>query len=398
MSQNIDRAVIAALNIKKVILAIKLGDHTKEIEKVQTAINKWEKRYEELGDEIKKAKGMLEDLSRGTVTYLDVSKKNSQEIKKVTKNTEEMAKNTGEATKKQGEFNGVFKNSGMTLKEYKEWIEKNISSQEEFNAVIEDGGMKIKEYMEWMKERMSLQEELTDRTMALTLSETDLFLASLEKKRAEYEKYGIAVTEIIKWQAAEIEGFIESGSKKTKESLDLMAHITKNTATMMQQSMSSYFFNVMKGEFRSLADVARGFGNMMLEMIAQIAAAWVVSRIIPGIGFTALLGMHKGGRIPVMHKGGELPSYQTGGIINAEPGEFIVNRRDTARNLPMLTAINKGQKVTEKAGANYYIVINAVDSRSFVEMLNRNPEGVINLVNQDIMMNGITRGTMRRYM
>jgi hypothetical protein len=65
------------------------------------------------------------------------------------------------------------------------------------------------------------------------------------------------------------------------------------------------------------------------------------------------------------HAGGLIPAYHSGGEVNAllEPGEFVVNRRSTAKNLAALQRMNNGGE--GQGGVQNIFIVNATDAASF---------------------------------
>jgi hypothetical protein len=76
---------------------------------------------------------------------------------------------------------------------------------------------------------------------------------------------------------------------------------------------------------------------------------------------------NQGGR-PVA--GASVTVYNTGTLVKAHPGEEIINPQASARNRPLLKAINRGDEVSSGSlGETYHVTINAVDASSFRDML-----------------------------
>lgn len=103
--------------------------------------------------------------------------------------------------------------------------------------------------------------------------------------------------------------------------------------------------------------IIRGLGDGIRAMGGHIADA--VRAVVPDNLERFVPGLHFGGLIPAFARGGRIPwvpgisraqrdpilgwsTEKKKPIAKVEPGEFIVNRRSTAKYLPLLTAINAG--------------------------------------------------------
>lgn len=68
-----------------------------------------------------------------------------------------------------------------------------------------------------------------------------------------------------------------------------------------------------------------------------------------------------GANTPLMHTGGMIPSFAGGGIAGDVPiigqaGEFVINRRSTQNNMPLLSAINNGMDVRGGNGGGGVVI------------------------------------------
>ena len=112
-----------------------------------------------------------------------------------------------------------------------------------------------------------------------------------------------------------------------------------------------------KSIIRGLANGIRSAGSMVADAIRAVVPD-SLERFVPGL--------HFGGIIPAFARGGVLPDVpgvsrtqrdpilgwsadQKVPVARVEPGEFIVNREQTKRHLPLLAAINAG-RVNPKMG------------------------------------------------
>ncbi|MFQ5901475.1 MAG: hypothetical protein ACE5IH_07965, partial [Thermodesulfobacteriota bacterium] len=100
---------------------------------------------------------------------------------------------------------------------------------------------------------------------------------------------------------------------------------------------------------------------------------------------------HAGGLIKRMHAGG-LKRDEVPAILQA--GEYVINRRDTARNLDTLRAINSGRQAEDKRP----IVIHNIIDPNFITSARRSDNEIINVISADIGRDGITRQTIKKYL
>lgn len=114
-------------------------------------------------------------------------------------------------------------------------------------------------------------------------------------------------------------------------------------------------------------NIIQGLINGILSMTGKIGNA--ITSIMPS-SIGGMIGFSDGGQLPAYARGGHLPSEPGSGLLpripgiprsvrdpiigfnragipiaRIEPEEFIVNRDDTAKNLPLLRAINSGAQI-----------------------------------------------------
>ena len=165
----------------------------------------------------------------------------------------------------------------------------------------------------------------------------------------------------------------------------------------MSQTFSDFFYDAWTGKlktaeqyFRSFTQsLLRIFADMVSKMIAQDAML-AVTRIFGGWwggGTTGYGGMdigetyHQGGYVPRLHKG--LASDEFPAILQS--GERVLSRSE-------VTSLDS----TRGKGGDTNIVINAVDARSFQQLLWENRSALDSLVASSISVNGQTRKALRR--
>jgi DNA repair exonuclease SbcCD ATPase subunit len=138
---------------------------------------------------------------------------------------------------------------------------------------------------------------------------------------------------------------------------------------------------------KSLSDV---FENIADQMAAMVIKQGIIQPIVDwGLGEIGLDTAHEGGYISPAGLIKNLPSYHNGGLPGLKPDETIIKAQTGERMLSREQ--NKAFENAIKSGATYNITINAVDSQSFAQAIQRNPEAVISVVSRDYSRNGVTR-------
>ena len=173
-------------------------------------------------------------------------------------------------------------------------------------------------------------------------------------------------------------GIDGEGEKAIKE-LDAV------TTSWLQSLSNGLASAIVHGE--SLYDV---FDNL-LRMIAQQALSGLFMRgmttILSTAGYSVPI-MHFGGL--VMHSGGMIDGLRPDEVpIIAQKGERILSRKQNDQFEQMLEDLN-GMGMQ-----NINLNIYANDAKSFVDMIRRNPEGVISVLVDDYQGNGIIRRLVR---
>lgn len=210
-----------------------------------------------------------------------------------------------------------------------------------------------------------------------------------------------------------------------------MSQLTERTAEKMQDNFSDLFFDVLKGEFVSFRDFAeslfdsilRAYSDMMGQMVVKglfgkefkggglldglmnwISGSWTPSYYsgasgavnyttsrIGSEGFSYDLSFAGGGYLGerVIGKGAS-----SGRSYEFHPNEYILPQDLMGEGSS--PSGNLGVETSGNGGSTYNINIYAIDSESMYEALKRNPEGVIEIVVEDLKDNGILNNTIRR--
>ena len=152
---------------------------------------------------------------------------------------------------------------------------------------------------------------------------------------------------------------------------------------------------IAQGE--SLKEVFDNILDMLAQMVIKQA---IIQPLVGGVLGFAGITAHTGGLItdnglkPVSQA---LQEYHGGGWIGAEPlkpNEEIVKAEHGEL---MLTEEQQAQLFGGRGGGETYnININAVDAKSFNDLVSRNPEAITSVVTRDISRNGPTRKAIKK--
>jgi hypothetical protein len=147
---------------------------------------------------------------------------------------------------------------------------------------------------------------------------------------------------------------------------------------------------IVQGE--SLGDVFENLGDQIASMVMQKAIIDpLISWAMAGVGLPTA---HTGGYVSPAGKIVEAYKFHSGGGVGLkndevpavlQTGEYVLNRDQV-----------NGLKNSGGPSSMYNITINAVDSQSFQQAIQRNPEAIVSVVTQDIMRNGNTRKAIKK--
>jgi tape measure domain-containing protein len=170
------------------------------------------------------------------------------------------------------------------------------------------------------------RKELTDKIKALTLSEVEYQKWALDEEKKDFENTYKGKQDILDLYAEyydlkmkDIEKANETWAQKTEQ-------IVADTAHGMEQSLSSGFFDVVKGNFDSLGDYFQNFLDSILRSWTNAMAQMMTHNIMGGGGagfFTNMFGGGKAAGGPVVggktyivgEKGPELFTPNSSGTI-----------------------------------------------------------------------------------
>ena len=163
-------------------------------------------------------------------------------------------------------------------------------------------------------------------------------------------------------------------------------------------------------------DIAVSFSKMITEMIIQLL---IIKPLMAMFGF-ANGGVVSGGVVPAVvananggvFQDGNLTTYARGGVVSrptlfpmakgmglmGEAGAEAIMplKRNSQGKLGVVASGSDNQGNSEGSGSTHITMnINAVDSRSFVEMMRTNKAGIESIVVENIMKNGAVRSAIR---
>lgn len=191
--------------------------------------------------------------------------------------------------------------------------------------------------------------------------------------------------------------------------------MAKDVAGAMTDSFEIFFFDAMRGEFNSFREYFQGFLQSIQQALARMLAEMVAIKLIAGVTSLATAGagvggggnsfasgatssssqglstfknpFHDGGFVKKLHRGG-LASDEVPAIL--QTGEGVLSRKGMGN----LNALNSGSD--KGGGGNTFILIQANDTQSFLDALNRNSGGVVKILSDDLRRDGPSRRAIQR--
>ena len=147
---------------------------------------------------------------------------------------------------------------------------------------------------------------------------------------------------------------------------------------------------IARGE--SLSDVFENIGSQIASMVLQQAVVGpFVNWAMGGLGLPTA---HTGGYVSPAGKILDSYKFHSGGGVGLKNDEVpaVLQTGEYVMSRDQVNAAKNGAG----AGTMYNITINAVDSQSFQQAIQRNPEAIVSVVTQDIMRNGNTRKAIKK--
>lgn len=205
-----------------------------------------------------------------------------------------------------------------------------------------------------------------------------------------------------------IKGFIDSlkglgnevNIQEVAQKFDAIQSIAEGTARSLSSSFKHFFSDAFHGQIDSAKDYFREFGDMMLEVLAEVFAKMILIKTV---------GAMFPGMIPFFHEGGMV--YHAGGVVQpirahsglapdeipiiAQSGEGVVSRRGmSALGSTNLKRLNRGEGIGDSTQM-FNVYINANDAKSFRDMLVQHPDVFENAIIDAVNKNKPIRNAIR---
>ncbi len=207
---------------------------------------------------------------------------------------------------------------------------------------------------------------------------------------------------------AAIENFINSLKNLGKDikidevaqKFDAIKSIGEGTAKSLGSVFKHFFTDLFKGQIDDVRDYFAEFGNMMLEVLAEVLAKMILVKTIGAVFPGMIPFFHRGGM--VYHAGGPVHAvYAHAGLepdevpIIAQSGEGVLSRRGIRAlgGAASLRRLNEGESLKPGITINVNQVIQAWDAQDVW----RNRKMLSNAIADDIYNNGKIRSVIRSY-
>ena len=178
--------------------------------------------------------------------------------------------------------------------------------------------------------------------------------------------------------------------KSATASAEAIQDIYKNAAQSIQSSFSDFFFDVMQG---NMTDLAASFKRTLDRMVAELLASKLLAAV-GGIGNGTVAGGGISGAIGSFF--GSIPGRATGGPITAnspywvgEEGPEIVIPKSSGTVIPADVSQSMSNERQSGESNTYHVSINALDSKSFMDMIENNDRAITNAISQATHRYGI---------
>lgn len=294
----------------------------------------------------------------------------------------------------------------ISLQEYKEYLQE-----------------RLKDYKEYTDEYAKLQEKIDNLEVTPVEVESE-YTEQLEILKQKNEAFGDSfdfIAEKTKLVKDTLNRLIETGNKDSKiftdlnilynnlsgdgkaESLNWMTDAFVDLGVEIEEANKA-FKDWEKEMVNGLSNaIARGedLGDVFENIADQISAMVIKQAIVQpmtdavldwaGLGFA-----HEGAYVSPRGLIQDLPSYHSGGLPGLESDETIIKAQTGERVLSR--SQNEALLNGELGGNTNVTLIQAVDSKSFQQMLAENKATVTQLSAEDIMKNGQLRKALKQYL
>jgi len=190
--------------------------------------------------------------------------------------------------------------------------------------------------------------------------------------------------------------------------MNAITELVKGVANAMTDAMSTFFFDAMTGQLKSLKDYFASFGRAILQTLSQVIAKLLVMKMLQSISSNgsiwgvALSSLHNGGEVgSKAHNGSFVRQKAHDGLspdevnITALSGEGVISRRGMANigGAQGLSDIESGKGT----GGGGNITINMVVSSWDASDVMRNSDVIVATMGQKVRNNGDIRDVLRKY-
>lgn len=221
----------------------------------------------------------------------------------------------------------------------------------------------------------------------------------------QYDNVKKKAEDVVKSQAEGIKGLkdaAEDAAATLGNTFNSVTTFMTAAVAGMRDAMVDGFFKTIHGEFESLGDTVKAFGDMMLKTLLQIGTNMLLIKAGLGsyLGFAGGLA-HTGGYIYANNVSYGMPrrKFHSGGEVPATllEGEYVLNR-NAVRNVGVsnLDKLNRGESSTGGTVINNYY-IQTIDERSFRERLQEHGDIYEGAADMGIRDNRQIRRTSQRW-
>lgn len=186
--------------------------------------------------------------------------------------------------------------------------------------------------------------------------------------------------------------------QKIQENFNVYEEMGKRTFNALADSISTYFFDVMTGEIKSITELFAEFGRRILQIISDIIAQWIAMKIITGIA-GSIFGT------PAVPGVGGYGANTPAGVTNMGTYSRLPGYAEGTDYVPydMLARVHRGEEIKRPEdagkGGSILLTIHNLITPEAVASAVQTREGeraVVNIINKDSLRNGTTRREVSR--
>ena len=303
----------------------------------------------------------------------------------------------------------------------------------EIDKQKEDRKAAEKLYLTWLEKRRDLEKQIADQMIIVNGNVIEQYNLGIERAKEELRSWGEiwveigqqsadvvagAMTEnlwsVIEGTKSAKEAFIDYGQTVVKWLFDIIVKETLKKILLGESGQASIIagnkaITALITELGSvnslisaytLLNVVKAGGAIMGGFVPGAAAGATAGPAHVGVGGTTAFGMAQGGAF----EAGKMLKYAKGGIVNQptlfpmKNGAGLMGEAGPEAVMP-LTRMSNGNLGVKSEGNNggqtINIMINAVDSQSFAEAIERNPGSIVAVVSDALEENTNLRHSIR---